>query len=203
VDNQLDIPLHKFAIQMKKNLFGLKTSAKAFPLSNAVSAGQKSQVSMSVESTVAAKAGASDDVSKVHAAVKNIESGKVLFFTIPLTAHVISGAKRDVTKQAFIGAWRSIPSEKEKTERFNGLKTQNLDEIQKILSAQHMFFIAKRVPNPQQVVLYFYSYLLDDTLVLLELTFKPGVDACQVCVKSKQAQVAPIFFQSIKAAITN
>ena len=96
VDNQLDIPLHKFAIQMKKNLFGLKTSAKAFPLSNAVSAGQKSQVSMSVESTVAAKAGASDDVSKVHAAVKNIESGKVLFFTIPLTAHVISGAKRDV-----------------------------------------------------------------------------------------------------------
>jgi AP-1 complex subunit beta-1 len=108
-----------------------------------------------------------------------------------------------LTKKGFIGAWRSIPSEKEKTERFNGLETQNLDEIQKTLSAQHMFFIAKRVPNPQQVVLYFYSYLLDDALVLLELTFKPGVDACQVCVKSKQAHVAPIFLQSIKAAITN
>ena len=35
--------------------------------------------------------------------------------------------------------------------QFNGLETQNLDEIQKTLSAQHMFFIAKRVPNPQQV----------------------------------------------------
>ena len=54
-----------------------------------------------------------------------------------------------------------------------------------------------------QVVLYFYSYLVENTLVLIELTFKPGVDACQVCVKSSQHQICPVFVQSIKAILAN
>merc|ERR1712228_43007 len=65
------------------------------------------------------------------------------------------------------------------------LPTVDIDAITKKLGANRVFFIARRpVPNSNQEVVYFSMKSLTNMDFLVELTFKPGVNACKVCLNS-------------------
>ena len=59
-------------------------------------------------------------------------------------------------------------------------------------STSNIFFIAHRKVFDTQNVGYFAAKVADGAVVLLELTFKEGVDACAVCIKAQNPAHAPL-----------
>ena len=63
----------------------------------------------------------------------------------------------------------------------------NRNRVQAKFAAHNIFFIAKRpVPNAEgQEVVYFSMRTVTGMEFLAELTFKAGVNACKICLKTE------------------
>lgn len=201
--NKTDTPLQKFAIQLKKNPFGINAASKLLPVAELIQPGQFGESKLPLQVVVGGEKASDKELTSIQAAVKNMETGIVCFFSVPLSTNNISLIDVPMTKKSFIESWKKLPSEAERTEKFVNLMTQDLESIPSMLSSRRIYFVAKRSPNDTQVLYYFYSFLFDQTPVLIELTFKPGVDACQCCIKTDKQVVSPLFLATIKSAIAH
>ena len=65
----------------------------------------------------------------------------------------------------------------------------SIEQVQAKFAANNVFFIARRpVPNAEgQEVVYFSMKMTTGQAFLLECTFKAGVNACKICVKTEAA----------------
>eukprot|EP00957_Ditylum_brightwellii_P023232 1753320-Ditylum_brightwellii.AAC.1 len=128
---------------------------------------------------------------QVQIAIKNIATGKVFYFAVNFTFEALFAPDGALDRTTFIDTWKSIDDKKELYGTVSDLppSSTDIEQVQNKFKASNVFFIARRpVPNAEgQEVVYFSMKTVTGMEFLAELTFKQGVSACKVCLKTESA----------------
>jgi len=188
--NQGAIPITNLAIQLNKNSFGLSPTNQQIVFSTPVPPNGKGKnaVHLVVTPTMLATIPAGQPApSQVQVAVKNLASGHVFYFAVGFDFEALFAADGALDRTQFIETWKSIDDKKEIYATVTDLPSSAVEVVQAKFAANNVFFIARRpVPNTEgQEVVYFNMRTANGMLFLAELTFKKGVNACKVCIKTE------------------
>lgn len=117
----------------------------------------------------------------------------VFYFQMNLPLHVLFTEDGLLTKEDYLGQWRSIPDE-----RFRDFMPLNPDSnaIQNKLQSHNIFYVARRNVGSQEF-LYCSAKILD-TAVLYELA-NPGA---KLCTKTRKPELIPLLEQSVVDILT-
>jgi len=198
-------PITSLAIQLNKNSFGLSPSTQQVLCNPPIAAGSsgKTSVSLIITPALLTPIPAGQAASpQIQVAIKNMATGNVFYFAanFNLEALFTTGA---LERSTFIDTWKSIDEKKELYGTVSDLPTVDVDAITKKFQANRIFFIARRpVPNAEgQEVVYFSMKTLTGVDFLTELTFKAGVNACKVCLKTESVAYAPLAKATIESLL--
>ena len=187
-------PLSNLAIQLNKNAFGLSPDNQQIVCNPPVGVGGVGRTTVELDVTpnmLAPIAPGQPASSQVQVAIKNMSTGGVFYFAVNFSLEAFFSAEGALDRSAFIEAWKSIDDTKELFGTVSDLPASStgIDQVQVKFRAYNVFFIARRpVPNAEgQEVVYFSMRTLTGMDFLAELTFKQGVNACKVCVKTENA----------------
>ena len=180
------------AIQLNKNSFGLSPANQQILCDPPVAQGQRgrSSVEMVVTPNMLAPVPNGQSASpQVQVAIKNMATNNVFYFAADFDFEAIFSADGALDRSAFIEAWKSIDDRKELYGTVAELPSADIDTVTNKFKAHNVFFIARRpVPNAEgQEVVYFSMRTMTNMDFLAELTFKQGVNACKVCLKTESA----------------
>lgn len=187
------------AIQLNKNAFGLCPASQQIvcnpPIQ--VSGSGKSVVPLIISPAMLTPAATGQPASsQIQVAIKNMATSNVFYFAVNFSFESFFGAAGALERTSFIESWKSIDDQKELYGTVSDLPETSVDIDQVIgkFRAYNIFFVARRpVPNAEgQEVVYFSIKTIADATFLAELTFKSGVNACKVCVKSESTSYAPL-----------
>mmetsp|Transcript_27540 Transcript_27540/g.42339 ORF Transcript_27540/g.42339 Transcript_27540/m.42339 type:complete len:893 (-) Transcript_27540:63-2741(-) len=188
------VPLSSLAIQLNKNAFGLSPASQQILCTPAVGEGQtgRKSVELVVTPSMLSQIPAGSPASpQVQVAIKNMSTSNVFYFAANFTFEALFAADGALDRSAFIDAWKSIDDRKELYGTVADLPAASvdIDQVQSKFKANNVFFIARRpVPNAEgQEVVYFSMRTVTGMDFLAELTFKQGVNACKVCLKTESA----------------
>ena len=144
---------------------------------------------------------------QIQIAIKNMASGAVFYFAAVFALEAMFGADGALERTAFIEQWKSIEDRKELFGTLSDLPPASVDIEQVIakFAANNVFFIARRpVPNAEgQEVVYFSMKTVTGMEFLCELTFKAGVNAAKVCVKTQNVSYGPLAKAAIESLLRN
>ena len=108
-------------------------------------------------------------------------------------------------RSAFIESWKSIDDRNELYGTVSDLppSSVDIDAVINKFKANNVFFIARRaVPNAEgQEVVYFSMRTSTQMEFLAELTFKQGVTACKICLKTENAPYGQLAKQAIESLL--
>lgn len=184
VGNTSSTPVSQLAIQFNKNTFGLAPKNATITLSSPVS--NESVCSASLHLAATPQMVNPQDVNlNLQAAIKNVATGAVFYFVIPiaLEALFVSGATMDTP--ALVNSWKGMNESLESSMLVNDLPTVDLEVIKAKLAAKDVTFIVNRdLPAEQTSVLYFICRTITNATFLVELKFKAGMNISKVTVKS-------------------
>jgi AP-1 complex subunit beta-1 len=128
---------------------------------------------------------------QIQVAIKNMHSGSVFYFAVGLNLECLFTSDGAMERSAFIESWKSIDDRNELYGTVSDLPRDltDIDFVQQKFQAHNIFFIARRpVPNAEgQEVVYFSMRTVTGLEFLTELTFKQGVNACKVCLKTENS----------------
>ena len=204
--NRSATPVRALAIQFNKSPFGLApSSAQISFASSPVAPNSQSRYSLPVTSngsmvTPAANFDAGTTKLQLQVAMKNPDTSKVFYFTVPVPFEVLWSPDGAVERSTFIETWKAIDDSLETYSTVENLPTgASIEAACAKLQARNAFHVARRsVPNAQgSEVVYFSIKTFQAHHFLLELTFQAGMPACKVCVKSK----TQVFANLAKAAV--
>jgi len=190
------IPVSNIAIQLNKNAFGLSPVSQQIIISPAVTLGASGRTSLELNiapNMIAPVAQGQPASAQIQVAIKNMSSGNVFYFACNFNFEALFTLDGEIDRTSFINSWKSIDDRKELYSTVGDLSRPGSDElisdIQKKLRSYNIFFIARRpVPNAEgQEVVYFSMKTASDMVFLAELTFKKGVNAAKVCLKTENA----------------
>eukprot|EP00940_MAST-03C_sp_MAST-3C-sp2_P000607 g607.t1 len=172
----------KFAIQFNKNGFGFKQGAQNFKPDG------RGMHEMPVTQVAKWKVDKFDPRG-VQTAMKPMSGveGKPQYFFIPWELRVLGTPSGQVPKSRFIGVWKGLSCDS--TGMFGGLATLDTSEIRSILEKENVFFVNSKKMKNNQEGNYFSMKLIDESVLLIELRFKAGVDGCKVMVKSSKSEI--------------
>jgi AP-1 complex subunit beta-1 len=141
----------------------------------------------------------------VQIALKNADTGAVFYLAAPCPLDAVFAADATVDRSAFIARWKAIDDANESYATVADLPTgPSIDAAVAKLAARRCHPVARRAV-PGQVgseVAYFSVQLLGPQAeYLVELTFKSGVAACKVCVKTTARSLAPLGLAAICALL--
>merc|ERR1719171_1383259 len=141
----------------------------------------------------------------VQIALKNADTGAVFYLAAPCPLDAVFAADATVDRSAFIARWKAIDDANESYATVADLPTgPSIDAAVAKLAARRCHPVARRAV-PGQVgseVAYFSVQLLGpEAEYLVELTFKSGVAACKVCVKTTARSLAPLGLAAICALL--
>lgn len=183
-----------FAIQLNKNPFGLSPTTQQVICNPPVSPGETGTASVEVTTTpnmMAPVANGQKANPQIQVAIKNMHTGTVFYFAVNLNFEALFSAEGAMEKSAFIESWKSIDDKNELYSTVSDLPRDscNVDAVQQKFSAYNVFFIARRpVPNAEgQEVVYFSMRTVTGMEFFAELTFKQGVNACKICLKTENS----------------
>jgi AP-1 complex subunit beta-1 len=186
--------LSSLAIQLNKNSFGLSPANQQIVCNPPVGEGQngRNTIELVVTPSMLAPVPAGQPASpQVQVAIKNMGSGNVFYFAANFAFEALFSPDGALDRSAFIEAWKSIDDTKELYGTVADLpaSSTDIDAVQAKFKAYNVFFIARRpVPNAEgQEVVYFSMRTVSGMDFLAELTFKQGVNACKVCLKTENA----------------
>ena len=134
----------------------------------------------------------------VQMAVKN--NIDILYFSPEVPLHALFLESGKLEKQQYLQMWRAIPDSNEKTKDIANVNSADLDAIQRKLEAHNVFFIARRKVSEQDV-LYLSVRFVNDVVMLVEVTFTPGVPAARICSKTQNLELVPLFESCIEAVL--
>jgi AP-1 complex subunit beta-1 len=187
------------AIQLNKNSFGLSPATQQVVCQPPIAAGSagKAMIELIVTPAMVAPTPAGQPASpQVQVAIKNMATGSVFYFAINFNLEALFTADGTMERSAFIESWKSIDDRNELYGTVSDLppSSVDIDQVQQKFKANNVFFIARRpVPNAEgQEVVYFSMRTLTGMEFLAELTFKQGVTACKVCVKTENSAYGPL-----------
>lgn len=184
--------VNSLAIQLNKNSFGLSPASQQILLDPAVPQGGQGRASVELVVTpamlVPIPAGQPAS-SQLQVAIKNMATGNVFYFAATFDFEALFAPDGALERSAFIEAWKSID---DRTELFGTVSdlppgSADIEKVTAKFKENNVFFIARRpVPNAEgQEVVYFSMRTATGMDFLAELTFKQGVNACKICLKTE------------------
>ena len=199
------------AIQLNKNAFGLSPSTQQIVCDPPIPVGGSgtATVDLVVTPNMVAPAPASgQSVSpQVQIAIKNMQTGNVFYFAVNFNFEALFSPDGTIERSAFIDSWKSIDDRNELYGTVGDLPpaSMDIDTVINVFKANNIFFIARRpVPNTEgQEVIYFFMRTVSQLEFLAELTFKKGVTACKICLKTDSASYGLLAKQAIESILRN
>lgn len=186
--------INALAIQLNKNSFGLSPATQQIVCSPPIGPGKKGETHIDLVTTpnMLAPVPAGQPASpQVQVAIKNMTSGNVFYFAVNFNLEALFSPDGKMDRSAFIESWKSIDDQNELYGTVSDLPRDSCDieSVQQKFEANNIFFIARRpVPNAEgQEVVYFSMRTVTGMDFLAELTFKKGVNACKVCLKTESS----------------
>lgn len=190
--NMSGTPFGDFAIQFNKNSFGLAPSQ---PNVGVLNPGQSLDSPVFITTHPVMLPGPGSPFNNfVQMCVKN-SSGK-FYFQMGVPLHAIFAETGALSREDYLNLWKATTDE-----HFVDLPPVNIDidSLTRKLQAKNVFFVARRsVPN-QGEMLYFSVKLLNDVVILLELTVGNGF--LKACTRTKNVEYIPFFEQSLSQLI--
>jgi len=182
------------AIQLNKNAFGLSPSNQQIVCNPPIPQGGTGEAACELITTpnmLAPVPNGQPASPQVQVAIKNMQSGTVFYFAVNFNFEALFSSDGAMERSSFIESWKSIDDRNELYGTVSDLPRDSvdIDSVQQKFQAHNIFFIARRpVPNAEgQEVVYFSMRTLTGMEFLAELTFKQGVNACKVCMKTESA----------------
>lgn len=182
------------AIQLNKNAFGLSPANQQIVCNPPIPQGSRgrSSVELVVTPNMLAPLQPGQSASpQIQVAIKNMATGNVFYFAANFNFEALFSPDGALDRIAFIEAWKSIDDRKELYGTVSDLppSSTDIEQVQRKFKANNIFFIARReVPNAEgQEVVYFSARTVTNMDFLAELTFKQGVNACKICLKTESA----------------
>jgi AP-1 complex subunit beta-1 len=127
---------------------------------------------------------------QIQVAIKNMTTGLVFYFAVNFAFESLFSPDGALERATFIESWKSIDDKKELYGTVSDLPpaSTDIDQVAEKFKAHHIFLIARRpVPNAEgQEVAYFSMRTTTGMVFMAELTFKKGVNAAKVCLKTEQ-----------------
>jgi len=196
------------AIQLNKNAFGLSPASQQIMCSPPVSQGSSGRVfvELVITQTMLAPVPTEQPASpQIQVAVKNMGTGGVFYFAVNLNFEALFSPDGAMERSAFIESWKSIDDRSEVNGTVSDLPPggADIESVEKKFKASNVFFIARRpVPNAEgQEVVYFSMKTVNGMEFLAELTFKQGVNACKVCLKTEQTSYGLLAKQALETLL--
>jgi len=204
------IDISNLAIQLNKNAFGFSPASQQIVLNPPIapggqgSAGVELVINANLLSLLAPGQLASP---QVQVAIKNMHTGNVFYFAVNFNFEAFFAPDGAMDRSTFIEAWKSIDDRNELFGTVSDLMPSSVDieAVQAKFKTYNVFFIARRpVPNAEgQEVVYFSMRTLTGMEFLAELTFKQGVNACKVCLKTENTAYAPLAKTALESLLVN
>ena len=198
------------AIQLNKNAFGLSPSTQQITCDPPISVGQSgnAMVELVVTPNMVAPPAAGQPASpQVQIAIKNMQTGTVFYFAINFNLEALFSPDGTIERSAFIESWKSIDDRNELYGTVGDLPpaSMDIDTVINLFKANNIVFIARRpVPNAEgQEVIYFFMRTVTSIEFLAELTFKQGVTACKICLKTENISYGLLAKQAIEDVLRN
>ncbi|RHY34998.1 hypothetical protein DYB32_000511 [Aphanomyces invadans] len=192
VENQSNVVVPGVAIQLNKSTFGVVPTQPQVNFAAPLAPGQRTSVSipMTVSPQFVNASVAPNTV--VQAALKNLGSGDVVYFSTELDVSVLFTEAGLVDKADFINLWKGI-AEANETYFALPLKPTNasVDALANVLKSRNVFYVAKRAVDGKEIG-YFSFKTMTNVSAFLEVTFD-GSNTAKVCVKGEQAAFNPVF----------
>ena len=187
------VPVATLAVQLNKNSFGLSPATQQIICNPPIPVGGsgKHSVELVVNPAMLVQAPAGQPASpQIQVAIKNMTTGLVFYFAVNFAFEVLFSPDGALERSTFIESWKSIDDKKELYGTVSDLPpaSTDIDQVAAKFKAHHIFLIARRpVPNAEgQEVAYFSMRTTTGMVFMAELTFKNGVNAAKVCLKTEQ-----------------
>ena len=198
-----NVPVSNLALQLNKNSFGLSPSNQQVVCNPPIPMGGSGKYSVELVNNpdMLAQVPAGQPASpQIQVAIKNMTTGLVFYFAANFALEAIFSADGALERASFIESWKSIDDKKELYGTVQDLPpaSTDIDQVAAKFKMHRIFLIARRpVPNAEgQEVAYFSMCTTTGMVFMAELTFKKGVNAAKVCLKTEniaygvQAKVA-------------
>ncbi len=198
-----NVPISNLAVQLNKNAFGFSPANQQIICNPPIPMGGsgKQTVELVNNPNMLVQAPAGQPASpQIQVAVKNMATGLVFYFAANFAFEALFSGDGTLERTAFIESWKSINDDKELFSTVSDLPptSTDIDQVAAKFKAYNIFLIARRpVPNAEgQEVAYFSMKTTTGMIFMAELTFKQGVNAAKVCLKTEniaygaQAKVA-------------
>eukprot|EP00538_Stauroneis_constricta_P004266 CAMPEP_0119555456 /NCGR_PEP_ID=MMETSP1352-20130426/7661_1 /TAXON_ID=265584 /ORGANISM="Stauroneis constricta, Strain CCMP1120" /LENGTH=888 /DNA_ID=CAMNT_0007602217 /DNA_START=37 /DNA_END=2703 /DNA_ORIENTATION=- len=196
------------AIQLNKNAFGLSPASQQIIFNPPVPQGSSGKTFVELVVTPAMLAPVQGPLNpQVQVAIKNMQTNNVFYFAANFSLEALFSKDGQLERSAFIESWKSISDENEISATVGDLTPAAVD-IETVIEkfkANNVFFIARRpVPKSEgQEVVYFSMRTVTNMEFLAELTFKQGVPACKVCLKTENAPYVALAKAAIESLLRN
>jgi len=198
-----NVPVSHLAVQLNKNALGLSPANQQVVCNPPIPAGGSGKHSLELVNnpSMMMQVPAGQPASpQIQVAIKNMTTSLVFYFAVNFTLESLFGADGALERAAFIESWKSIDDKKELYGTVSDLPpaSTDIDQVAAKFKMHRVFLIARRpVPNAEgQEVAYFSMRTITGMVFMAELTFKQGVNAAKVCLKTEniaygvQAKVA-------------
>jgi len=195
-------PLSSLAIQLNKNAFGLSPVNQQIVCNPPVEIGLngKATVQLVANRSMLSPSAAGQPASpQIQIAVKNMATSQVFYFAAIFNLDALCSSGGQLDRATFIETWKNIDDGNELISTISDLPSTDIDAIQAKFEIYNIFFIARRQAMEGQEVVYFSMKTLTGMDFLVELTFKVGINACKICIKTESTS----YGQLAKAAIEN
>jgi len=183
-------PVSNLAIQLNKNAFGVSPSNQQIVLDPPVAVGFNGKATVELLSSrgmLAPIAPGQPASPQIQVAIKNMATSHVFYFAANFSLESFFASDGTMERTTFIDTWKNIDDTNELYGTVSDLPPSSLDinQVQAKFQAHNIFFIARRSAMEGQEVVYFSMKTLTGMEFLTELTFKAGVNACKICVKTE------------------
>jgi len=186
------VPVSSLAIQLNKNAFGFSPALQQVACQPPIPMGGsgKHTVELIRNPNMLAPLTEGQPASpQIQVAIKNMTTGLVFYFAVNFAFEALFAEDGALERAAFIESWKSIDDKKELYGTVADLppSSTDIDRVASKFKMHNVFLIARRpVPNAEgQEVAYFSMRTGTGMEFLAELTFKKGVNAAKVCLKTQ------------------
>eukprot|EP00596_Hydrurales_sp_CCMP1899_P003477 CAMPEP_0119043190 /NCGR_PEP_ID=MMETSP1177-20130426/18853_1 /TAXON_ID=2985 /ORGANISM="Ochromonas sp, Strain CCMP1899" /LENGTH=850 /DNA_ID=CAMNT_0007010739 /DNA_START=57 /DNA_END=2608 /DNA_ORIENTATION=+ len=161
IGNTTGTPVQSLAVQLNKNAFGISPVNPQISLSTPVANGSTcaSTFLLSVNPQMVDP---QDATLQVKAAIKNMATGDVFYFAVPLSLEALFASKAPMEVTTLVAAWKEIDAREEVSEILNDVPTIDIERIKSKLLISEIKFVAKRdvpdangIPPSSSVLLMF------------------------------------------------
>jgi hypothetical protein len=150
VGNQTGTPVQALAVQLNKSTFGLAPVSPQIMLAHAVSNGSTCAHTFPLATNPSLVT--ADAAPAVQAAIKNMATGDVFYFAVPVAVEALFVAHPAMDVNALAAAWKGVDESNEASALVNDLPTADVEAVKAKLAAHDVVFSTRRdVPGADGV----------------------------------------------------